>query len=161
MTFISIHSVIIYVVFFGACMRCTRLCPLKPGVTHVAYCAWHKPMGGTWHDASGLRAPSHSLWIRRAPVHSTDRRRAQSTICGSCSYSHITIARAMTHHYSRVTRKRVTAYQYCMDCSHHDSRRLLMCYSVSISYSHNVFLPLCSWARMSGLNILVCASLKL
>jgi hypothetical protein len=32
-TFISIHSVIIYVVFFGACMRCTRLCPLKPGVT--------------------------------------------------------------------------------------------------------------------------------
>jgi hypothetical protein len=30
-TFISIHSVIIYVVFFGACMRCTRLCPLKPG----------------------------------------------------------------------------------------------------------------------------------
>ena len=33
-TFISIHSVIIYVVFFGACMRCTRLCPLNPGVTH-------------------------------------------------------------------------------------------------------------------------------
>jgi hypothetical protein len=32
-TFISIHSVIIYVVFFGACMRCTRLCPLNPGVT--------------------------------------------------------------------------------------------------------------------------------
>jgi hypothetical protein len=32
-TFISIHSVIIYVVFFGACMRCTRLCLLKLGVT--------------------------------------------------------------------------------------------------------------------------------
>jgi hypothetical protein len=31
-TFISIHSVIIYVVFFGACMRRTRLCPLKLGV---------------------------------------------------------------------------------------------------------------------------------
>jgi hypothetical protein len=31
-TFISIHSVIIYVVFFGACMRCTRIFPLKPGV---------------------------------------------------------------------------------------------------------------------------------
>jgi hypothetical protein len=29
--FISIHSVIIYVVFFGACMRHTRLCTLKPG----------------------------------------------------------------------------------------------------------------------------------
>jgi hypothetical protein len=33
--FISIHSVIIYVVFFGACMRCTRLYSLKPGVTEV------------------------------------------------------------------------------------------------------------------------------
>jgi hypothetical protein len=32
-TFISMHSVIIYVVFFGACMRCTRLCSLNPGVT--------------------------------------------------------------------------------------------------------------------------------
>jgi hypothetical protein len=31
-TFISIHSVIICVVFFGAYMRCTRLCPLNPGV---------------------------------------------------------------------------------------------------------------------------------
>jgi hypothetical protein len=34
-TFISIHSFIIYVVFFGACMRCARLCPLNPGVTEV------------------------------------------------------------------------------------------------------------------------------
>jgi hypothetical protein len=32
-TFISIHYVIIYGVFFGACMRCTRLCSLKLGVT--------------------------------------------------------------------------------------------------------------------------------
>jgi hypothetical protein len=30
-----------------------------------------------------------------------------------------------------------------------------------INYSHNVLHPLCSWARMSGLSILVCASLKL
>jgi hypothetical protein len=37
----------------------------------VAYCARHKPTGGTWHDASRLRAPSHSLRIRRAPIHST------------------------------------------------------------------------------------------
>jgi hypothetical protein len=36
--FISIHSVIIYVVFFGACMRCTRLCPLKPGVLQFNIC---------------------------------------------------------------------------------------------------------------------------
>jgi hypothetical protein len=34
-TFISIHSVIIYVVFFGVCMRCTRLCSLKPGVINL------------------------------------------------------------------------------------------------------------------------------
>jgi hypothetical protein len=31
-SFISIHSVIIRVVFFGACMRCTWLCSLKPSV---------------------------------------------------------------------------------------------------------------------------------
>jgi hypothetical protein len=37
-TFISIHYVIIYVVFFGACMRCTRLCPLNPGVTANDLC---------------------------------------------------------------------------------------------------------------------------
>jgi hypothetical protein len=67
---------------------------------HVAYCAWNKPMGGTWHDASRLRTPSHSLQIRRAPIHSADRRHAQSTIHGPCSYSHVTISRAMTHHYS-------------------------------------------------------------
>jgi hypothetical protein len=72
--------------------------------------------------ASGLRASLHSLRIRRASVHSSDRRRAQSTFYGSCSYSHVTIARAMTHHYSCVSKKRVTAYQCCMDCSHHDSR---------------------------------------
>jgi hypothetical protein len=32
-TFIAIHSVIIYVVFFGTCMRCTWLCSLNLGVT--------------------------------------------------------------------------------------------------------------------------------
>jgi hypothetical protein len=67
---------------------------------HVAYCARHKPTGRTWHDASRLRAPSHSLRIRRVPVHSTDRRRTQSMIRGPCSYSHVTISRVMTHHYS-------------------------------------------------------------
>jgi hypothetical protein len=34
-TFISIYSVIICVVFFSAYMRCTRVCPLNPGVTEV------------------------------------------------------------------------------------------------------------------------------
>jgi hypothetical protein len=32
---------------------------------------------------------------------------------------------------------------------------------ISINYPHSVFHPLCSWAHMSGLGILVCASLKL
>jgi hypothetical protein len=35
MIFISMHSVIICVVFSGAYMRCTRLCSLNPGVTEV------------------------------------------------------------------------------------------------------------------------------
>jgi hypothetical protein len=43
--------------------------------------------GGTWHDASRLRASSHSLWIRRAPIHSTDRWRTQSTLHGPRCYS--------------------------------------------------------------------------
>jgi hypothetical protein len=34
-TFVSIHSVIICVVFFGAYMRCTRLYPLNPGLIEV------------------------------------------------------------------------------------------------------------------------------
>jgi hypothetical protein len=35
MTFISMHSIIICVVFSGACMRCTQLCLLNLGVTKV------------------------------------------------------------------------------------------------------------------------------
>jgi hypothetical protein len=67
---------------------------------HVAYYERHRPMGGTWHHTSELRTPTHSLRIRRAPIHSTDRRHAQSTIRGPRNYSHITISRAITHHYS-------------------------------------------------------------
>jgi hypothetical protein len=89
---------------------------------HVAYCTRRKPTDEAWHKASGLRASLHLLRIRRAHVHCSDRRHAQSTLRGPCCYSHVTIARTMTHHYSRVTKKRVTAYQCCMDCSHHDSR---------------------------------------
>jgi hypothetical protein len=40
MTFISIHSIIIYVIFFGACMRCTRLCFLKSGVADLKQKYW-------------------------------------------------------------------------------------------------------------------------
>jgi hypothetical protein len=41
---------------------------------------------------------------------------------GPYSYSHVTIARGMTHHYSCVSKERVTTYQCYMDCSHHDFR---------------------------------------
>jgi hypothetical protein len=67
---------------------------------HVAYYARRKPTSGAWHKASGLRASLHLLRIRRVSVHSSDRRRAQSMLRGPCSYSHVTIARTMTHHYS-------------------------------------------------------------
>jgi hypothetical protein len=35
MTFISMHSVSICVVFSGAYMRCTQLCSLNPGMTQI------------------------------------------------------------------------------------------------------------------------------
>jgi hypothetical protein len=101
---------------------------------HIHPCApsRRRPDVATWPTTCGviqrtkpgikpLGASLHLLRIRREPVHSSDRRRVQSTLRGPCSYSHVTIARAMTHHYSCVSKKRVTAYQCCMDCSH-DSR---------------------------------------
>jgi hypothetical protein len=56
MTFISIHSVVIYVVFFGACMRCTRLCSLKLGVT--------QPRGGRCGAAANW-SPRNQRPLRR------------------------------------------------------------------------------------------------
>jgi hypothetical protein len=63
------------------------------------------------------------------------------------------------HHYLRVTKEATAAYQYCMDYRYHGARRLLR--RTRISYFYNEFPLFCSWAHMSGLNILVCASLKL
>ena len=115
----------------------------------VAYCARHKPTGGTWHDASGLHAPSHSLRIRCAHVHSTDRRRAQSTIRGPRSYS------PLLPHYS---------YGNCPSMQHglQTSRLPVIAHALLALVTHiMLFFPLCFWAHMSGLSILVCASLKL
>jgi hypothetical protein len=57
-TFIYIHSVIIYVVFFGACMRCTRLCPLKLGCDTLK--------GALWAQAS----PKSMIWmLKRLSYH--------------------------------------------------------------------------------------------
>jgi hypothetical protein len=61
-TFISIPSVIICVVFFGAYMRCTWLYPLNPGVTHQksknvtygkeTYVGWRVWVFGRWSMAT-------------------------------------------------------------------------------------------------------------
>jgi hypothetical protein len=63
MTFISIHSVIIYVVFFGACMRCTRLYPLKPGVTNLlqSICPLDMPFGTVIHNIEITRGRGGQL----------------------------------------------------------------------------------------------------
>jgi hypothetical protein len=101
------------------CRHVSRPGLVGSGPIHIHSCSplrW-RPDAAMWHTAHGV-----SQRIRRAPVHSTDRQRAQSMIRGLCSYSHVTISRAMSRRYSRVTRKRVTTYQCCMDCSHHDSR---------------------------------------
>jgi hypothetical protein len=56
-TFISIHSVIICVVFFGAYMRCTRLYSLNPGVTAAATrCA-----PSTTESAANTPVPAESI----------------------------------------------------------------------------------------------------
>jgi hypothetical protein len=53
MTFISIHSVIICVVFFGAYMRCTRLYPLKLGVTANPRTSAQSDYNSRWVDFPG------------------------------------------------------------------------------------------------------------
>jgi hypothetical protein len=84
-TFISIHSVIICVVFFGACMRCTQLCPLNSGVigawaSRVAQggrgfgrgaCCGPARVGRCAHGASGRRGSAglgDATWSGRAWV---------------------------------------------------------------------------------------------
>jgi hypothetical protein len=72
MTFISIHSVIIYVVFFGACMRCTRLCSFKARVLQAGGSAGH-PRGlgqPSPEDVSPTRGLGRSI---SASVPLTDR----------------------------------------------------------------------------------------
>jgi hypothetical protein len=77
-------------------------------------------------------------------------------IRGSCSYSHVAISRAMTHHYSYgLLPINATWTAVIMTPADYS------CVTLSALVIHNVFLPLCSWAHLSGLNILVCASLKL
>jgi hypothetical protein len=61
-TFISIHYVIIYVVFFGACMRCTRLCSLNLGVTGGEHTALGIFFSVLYHGNCPFRAPGGAIW---------------------------------------------------------------------------------------------------
>jgi hypothetical protein len=65
-TFISIHLVIIYVFFFGACMRCTRLCSLKPGCDIYG----RQPVHG--HTHWDQLQDGHTHWVQlqhvRTPI---------------------------------------------------------------------------------------------
>jgi hypothetical protein len=90
----------------GRIQTLSLLFPTHVGIRccHVAYCAWRKPTDKTGHKARRLRASWHSLQIRRASARYRDRLRAQYTLPGLRSYSYVTVARTMTHHYSRVSR---------------------------------------------------------
>jgi hypothetical protein len=125
---------------------------------------------------AGDVSPQHLL----SPVHSTGRRcaasafnetypfrgqAATSPFCRRHAYPfHWQAVRPCfrvhyAHHHSRVTKEAAAGYQYCRDYGHHGARRLLR--RTHISYFYNVFPPFCSWAHMSGLNILVRAPLEL
>jgi hypothetical protein len=96
------------------------------------------------HSAS-RRRPVHSAG--GVPVHSTSRRHAHTAVCTT-----LIITRTLPRKQPPQINTAWTA----------DIMTLGDCSGVTcISYSYNVFLPLCSWAHMSGLNILVCAPLEL
>jgi hypothetical protein len=87
-TFISIHSVIIYVVFFGTCMRCTRLCPLKPECD-TKFEKFSQPfdMILAW-IFSGLDLVTLTHWRRDNSLsmtrnHSTSTHKQQSSVGGT------------------------------------------------------------------------------
>jgi hypothetical protein len=103
------------------------------------------------HSTSRRCAPQHLLRpVHSAggvPVHSTGRRYAHTAACTTLIITR-TLPRKQPPHIN-------TAWTA-------DIRTPGDCSGVAcISYSYNVFLPLCSWAQMSGLSILVCAPLAL
>jgi hypothetical protein len=104
--------------------------------------------------SAGRRRPVHSAGKRRpvhstggVPIHSIGRRRAHTAACTTLIITR-TLPRKQPPHINTAWTADIMAPgdSSCVTC---------------ISYSYNVFLPLCSWAHMSGLSILVCASLEL
>jgi hypothetical protein len=95
--------------------------------------------------SSGRWRPVHSAG--GVPVHSTGRQHAHTAVCKTLIITR-TLLRKQPPHINTVWTAGIMAPGDCLGVT-------------CISYSYNVFLPLCSWAHMSELNILVCASLEL
>jgi hypothetical protein len=95
--------------------------------------------------SSGRRRPVHSAG--GVPAHSTSKRYAHTVACTTLIIT-LTLPRKQPPYINTAWTADIMAPEDCLGVT-------------CISYSYNVFLPLCSWAHMSGLNILVCASLEL
>jgi hypothetical protein len=93
MTFISRHSIIIYVVFFGACMRCTRLCSLKPGCDmHHTIASFHIALHHTSYHINSKRSSTkqpfdNSLMNKSVPGHEVNLRQFLSPIISHNSFA--------------------------------------------------------------------------
>jgi hypothetical protein len=92
--------------------------------------------------STGRQRPVHSAG--GVPIHSIGRRYVHTAACIM-----LIITRALPRKQSPHINTAWTAdIRAPRDCT-------------GVSYSYNIFLPLCSWAHISGLSILVCASLEL
>jgi hypothetical protein len=90
--------------------------------------------------SAGRRRPVHSAG--GVPVHSTDRRYAHTVACTTLIITR-TLPRKQPPHINTTWTADIRTPGDCSGVT-------------CISYSYNVFLPLCSWAHMSGLSILIC-----
>jgi hypothetical protein len=92
--------------------------------------------------SAGRQRPVHSAG--GVPVHSIGRQYIHTAAC-----TMLIVTRALPRKQPPHIKTAWTA----------DIRALGDC--TDVSYSYNIFLPLCSWAHVSGLSILICASLEL
>jgi hypothetical protein len=125
---------------------CRLSIPLASGVSPLHLLRRvHSPGRRRPIHSSGRRRPVHSAG--GVPIHSTGRQHAHTT-----AYTTLIITRTLPRKQpSHINTMWTADIMAPGDCSG------VTC----ISYSYNVFLPLYSWAHISGLNILVCASLEL
>jgi hypothetical protein len=98
-----------------------------------------------------LMSPVHSAGRRQpvrsaggVPVHSIGRRYTHTAACTMLIITRA-LPRKQPPHINTAWTADIKAPRDC----------------TGVSYSYNIFLPLCFWAHMSGFSILVCASLEL